>query len=368
MTRQRLQTVALTGTLVIALTPFGLAQSTSAANPHAGSPAARRSAPLTTGGFLATLTGFGDHAAWAAAVGSTTLIDFESFADGTEINAELAPFGISNVSGTSDNEVPPGPTTQWVTSSGSLPFSMFIAGTLPSETKFLSNLLLFPGGPAATGTITFEFSSPRTAVGAYYADQSPIGNQLIELFDGALSLGSICLPGAALPNSFVGVISTSSFTSCKFYAESPFDSWGLDNLEFSGSSSLGTNYCSVVPNSSGSPALMSAFGSASVAANNLTLEAQPVPQQPGLFYYGPLQTQLVFGNGFRCVSGQVGRLTVSSPIAGVLSHALDVTNPPSIAVLITAGSTWNFQAWYRDPAAGGASFNLSDGLEVTFTP
>jgi hypothetical protein len=33
---------------------------------------------------------------------------------------------------------------------------------------------------------------------------------------------------------------------------------------------------------------------------------------------------------------------------------------------ITAGSTWNFQFWFRDPVAGGASFNLSDGLEVTF--
>jgi hypothetical protein len=35
---------------------------------------------------------------------------------------------------------------------------------------------------------------------------------------------------------------------------------------------------------------------------------------------------------------------------------------------ITAGSTWNFQFWFRDPVAGGASFNLSDGLGVTFCP
>ena len=42
--------------------------------------------------------------------------------------------------------------------------------------------------------------------------------------------------------------------------------------------------------------------------------------------------------------------------------------PPSPATQITAGSTWNFQNWFRDPAAGGAFFNLSDGLEITFTP
>jgi len=33
---------------------------------------------------------------------------------------------------------------------------------------------------------------------------------------------------------------------------------------------------------------------------------------------------------------------------------------------ITSGSTWNFQAWYRDPAAGGAMFNTSDALRATF--
>jgi hypothetical protein len=33
---------------------------------------------------------------------------------------------------------------------------------------------------------------------------------------------------------------------------------------------------------------------------------------------------------------------------------------------ILPGSTWYFQAWYRDPQAGGATFNLSNGLQATF--
>jgi hypothetical protein len=42
------------------------------------------------------------------------------------------------------------------------------------------------------------------------------------------------------------------------------------------------------------------------------------------------------------------------------------TLPPGAT--ITAGSTWNFQFWYRNPAAGGAGFNLSDGLSIRFCP
>ena len=32
----------------------------------------------------------------------------------------------------------------------------------------------------------------------------------------------------------------------------------------------------------------------------------------------------------------------------------------------TPGSQWNFQAWFRDPAAGGSNFNLTNGLTITF--
>jgi hypothetical protein len=50
----------------------------------------------------------------------------------------------------------------------------------------------------------------------------------------------------------------------------------------------------------------------------------------------------------------------------VLSHALDFGNPPALSGQITAGSTWHFQAWFRDPGAGGAFFDLSNGLTITF--
>jgi hypothetical protein len=35
---------------------------------------------------------------------------------------------------------------------------------------------------------------------------------------------------------------------------------------------------------------------------------------------------------------------------------------------IIDGEEFNFQFWFRDPPAGGANFNLSDGLKVVFCP
>ncbi len=129
------------------------------------------------------------------------------------------------------------------------------------------------------------------------------------------------------------------------------------------------SYCVAAPNSAGPGALMSHAGTVSIGLNNLTLLCTGCPPNTtGLFFYGPQQTQVPFGNGYRCVAGPITRtgITVASS-SGVAARSLDYsTLPPSGA--ITAGSTWNFQFWYRNPAAGGAGFNLSDGLSVQFCP
>ena len=112
-------------------------------------------------------------------------------------------------------------------------------------------------------------------------------------------------------------------------------------------------------------------GNTSISANTFTLEILgAAPGQPGLFYYGPNQVELPFGNGFRCVGGAVTRLNppivISSPW-GEAIHALDNTAPQH-AGNIQPGTRWNFQFWYRDPADGGSTFNLTDALSVPFIP
>jgi len=137
-----------------------------------------------------------------------------------------------------------------------------------------------------------------------------------------------------------------------------------------GGQPIGTNYCISVPNSTGSAAVIEALGSGSVADNFLVLQASPVPNQLGIFFYGSVQSLVPFGNGFRCtgVSGPVGlqRLGVTIPSGNVMQYQVDLTAPPTGIGTITAGSTWHFQAWFQDSAGGGSNFNLSDGIEIQF--
>ncbi|MCB9915264.1 MAG: hypothetical protein H6828_08955 [Planctomycetes bacterium] len=131
-----------------------------------------------------------------------------------------------------------------------------------------------------------------------------------------------------------------------------------------------STYCTTSPNSVGAGVLASTTGSTSITANDLVLIGTGAPaNQWGIFYYGPNQISAPFGNGVRCVgAGGIGTfrlpLTNSGP-SGTYTRPLDHN---TLSHAIAAGETWNFQCWYRDPAGGGAAFNLSDGVSVFFCP
>jgi hypothetical protein len=134
----------------------------------------------------------------------------------------------------------------------------------------------------------------------------------------------------------------------------------------------GSNYCSTAVNSTGMPSVISASGSGSIAGNNLGLRAGPMEAgQPGIFYYGPDQIQVPFGDGFRCIGGAAGTIVRMFPFAvadgaGFMNYSVNNTLP--VHVQFTPGATLHFQAWFRDPSAGMTGFNLSDGLELTLAP
>ncbi len=127
------------------------------------------------------------------------------------------------------------------------------------------------------------------------------------------------------------------------------------------------SFCLSSPNSSGAAARMATRGNPSIASGGLELSASSLPNTAGLFFFGAARIQVPFGNGTRCVGGpQVRRFAPSSVSAGALERTIDYQSGAGTS--LQAGATWHFQAWFRDPAAGGAAFDLSDGVSVTFCP
>ena len=136
---------------------------------------------------------------------------------------------------------------------------------------------------------------------------------------------------------------------------------------------LTTSYCTSGPTSVGAGARIGSTGTPSLEANEMTLVATgTIPFGEGLFFYGPNQVQLPFGDGYLCVAGSITRLTpaVDADSTGTIVRPLDFGSPPlgSGTGAVLAGSTHHFQLLFRDPAGGPAGVNLTDGLRVTFCP
>lgn len=132
-------------------------------------------------------------------------------------------------------------------------------------------------------------------------------------------------------------------------------------LEFT----LGVPFCNAARNASGGAARLTASGSTLVGQGSLTLVAEPVPTvTTGLVFFGASnQPAVPFGYGFRCIANPIVRLPVVSTGTGTLQTTVNWTGPASV---ITPGSTWSFQTWFRDTAGGVPGFNTSEGLRVSF--
>jgi len=155
-------------------------------------------------------------------------------------------------------------------------------------------------------------------------------------------------------------------------------SWydGVGSAPAGSNSGIGTNYCVAANNSSGSPGVMAATGSALAVANNLTLRASSLPpNQFGIFVTSRSQAFVPgaggTSNGNICLGGSIGRFTlpsqvVSSGAGGEFALAVDLTLIPqgSGFASVMSGDVWNYQAWHRDQVGLGSNF--TDGLQILF--
>ena len=127
-------------------------------------------------------------------------------------------------------------------------------------------------------------------------------------------------------------------------------------------------------NSTGAGALLASAGSTSVASDDLVFTVSNVPaNQFGVVYMGGSQIELPFGDGLRCV-GAGSQGVIRFPVTNAGPGGQLVVGPGLGALLgggspLVAGSAWNFQGWYRDPAGPCAStFNLSNAIAAVFVP
>jgi hypothetical protein len=130
-----------------------------------------------------------------------------------------------------------------------------------------------------------------------------------------------------------------------------------------------TTYCTASPSSAGTPGRLRIAGTTSLSTNALTYEAYDLPSSTiGIFFDGAtaLDPGAPFGNGLLCVGGRVQRLSVSVAQAGAVSQPQDLAGP--FYKDVEPGDTRHVQFWFRDPPAGGARFNLTEGMSVVFCP
>lgn len=136
----------------------------------------------------------------------------------------------------------------------------------------------------------------------------------------------------------------------------PFGSFWLQLFgDGDGGGDLCDKVCQSNPSSAGAGAHISASDNGD---GTYTLSAEPVPNQPGIFFHAPNSIRIPFGNGFLCAGGGLVRLL--PPVVGSGGVASRVTDVSGLS------GTRYFQYWFRDPAGGGAFFNTSNAICCDF--
>jgi hypothetical protein len=221
-------------------------------------------------------------------------------------------------------------------------------------------------GSPSTETVTFQIQVPSGAgnVKAQFLYQDVLGSRA----GGGVS---------ATIGYQAGTPANQNDVEWSFNTGSVSNGTVLSLVEGGGGGGVGTNFCTANPNSTGQTGLISGTGSASVAANNLTLAASRLPNN-SFGYFLTSTTEAVTPNpggsqGILCLGGQIGRYNGAGQIqnsgaTGSFSLLLNLTMIPTPTgfVAAVAGQTRSFTTWHRDSVGGVATSNFTNGLRVTF--
>ena len=223
--------------------------------------------------------------------------------------------------------------------------------SVPTPITFAAPLALTPG--------TYGFCLQASGSAHSYTNGTGT-NQSAQSSNGVISLS-------------LGAAQNTPFTSAPFTPRVWNGRFCMDGM-----AGPGMNYCTPsVPNSTGSSARITATGSNVRANNDLTLQAQQLPNNAfGFFLTSRTQgtvNQPGGSQGVLCLSGGIGRYVgpgqiKNSGATGSFSLQLNLATMPTPTGPVSAqvGETWNFTTWYRDAVGGQATSNFTDGYSVTF--
>ena len=139
-------------------------------------------------------------------------------------------------------------------------------------------------------------------------------------------------------------------------------------LDIGRAETLGASLCAGEPNSAGAGAAVRTSGSSTILDSEVILDVTGLPAaSAGYFLMSDATGQMPVSQGVLCLGSPILRFSLhvlnSSP-GGWAQFRPDPSNLPQ-GTVITPGSTWHFQYWYRDANPGSVS-NLSEAVSLTF--
>lgn len=234
-------------------------------------------------------------------------------------------------------------------------------GGLDAQTNFLAAASCIEGCAGVAGYETCWDADPR------FVDPDGPNDVPFDLDDDwGLRVGSTCIDGAD-PTLFAGgpvdVAGRPRFVDSIGCADSTLDVGAYERQHVDGRRTI----CTALPSSTGAPAKLLAPCSLSLSETAfVVLSAAPVPPGFGVFRWGNDRARVPAGDGVLCVGGTTLDLAAGTSYAGTLKAIVHLPSSPLAS--LPPGTAWHVQAIFRDVAAGGAGFNLSDAVTVTVLP
>ena len=170
-----------------------------------------------------------------------------------------------------------------------------------------------------------------------------------------IDTGGVPMPEVSMPTRDLGM-SRRLVDSLACDAGGVLDIGARERQEVDGS----TSFCAQPPTSLGVPAEIGAPCVVSVTGGVLYVRVGPVPSATGRIFCASEIASKPFGTDTLCLGGRLLRLPDPVKSADYLGLSLELADPPG--TLLLPGSTWHFQALFRD----GGSLRLSDATSITF--